>query len=619
VNVSVRRHHLPALVLALGALALYLRTAAPSVATLFDDSLEFQVVIPLLGVPHPPGYPLYVLLGKLWTLILPWRDPAWRLNVFSAFSAALALIPLYGLAYHLHPRHRHVGVAVGLLALAPTFWSQATIAEVYALHLLLSAALLNLGAQILAEQARRPRRLYVLALLLGLSLAHHRMTLLLLPALAYWLWSLRHDLPREPRFWGKVALLLAFPLLLYLYIPLVGARVGSLDGTYVNTWTGFWNWVQARAYRVFLTGNPFNVHRGAMDYVRLFLREMGGPALVLALVGMARTRRSDATRVGLLLALLAQLGFVVEYKVADIEVFYLPLLLLTVPFIAVGLGFLEDGGRYLLGRMAPRPGRALSWLVPLWSSALLALTLYPAVHEAVAHWQVHDRSDDWQVYNLGTDIMHQPLPQGSAIIGILGETTLVRYFRDVLGQRPDLQVIPADREAERLAAIARTLNAGRTAFITRPLPGAPERYTLDAVGPLIRVRLPSQDDRPRPAHVLKRTFTPAITLAGYTLQRPAFHGRSVLRLVLYWDVQARPREDYKVSARLLRPNGRVAVAVDDVPVHNTYPTRDWRPGERVQDVYDLPWPSGPVRSLRVILYRAANGAEVGRVTLSTTP
>jgi len=609
------RRYTAALLLALGAFLLYLRTTAPSVATLFDDSLEFQVVIPLLGVPHPPGYPLYVLLGKVWTLLLPLRDPAWRLNVLSTLFAALALVPTYLLLHRIVPRRRLVLPTVMTLVLAPTFWAQATIAEVYALHMLLSALLLYAALPLLDERALSPRRLYLLAALVGLGLAHHRMIVLLLPTIAYWLWIARSRLPRRAAVWGKVALALGAPLLLYLYIPLIGARVGSLDGTYVNTWPAFWDWVQARAYRVFLTGNPFDVHRGAADYVRLFLAEMGLPALLIALVGTNLTRWRAPLWHGFILALVAQVTFVVNYKVADVDVFFLPVLWLALPFIVVGLAILEDAGWNALAWVRKRWPALPAWLAPAWTLLLVALLLLPGFRATVRQWAARDRSDDWQVYDLGADIMQQPLPEHSTIVGILGETTLVRYFRDVLGQRPDVQVVPADREQERLQAIARLLQAGRPVFITRPLSGVGQTYTLDAVGPLVRVRLPAQDDHPQPPQELDQPFTSTITLAGYSLQRLQFHSGPRLRVTLYWDVTAPPAEDYKVSARLVRQDGSVAVAVDDVPVHNTYPTRYWRPGERVQDVYDLPLPPRFDGHVLIILYRAANGAEVGRVTL----
>ncbi|MGD8515751.1 MAG: DUF2723 domain-containing protein, partial [Anaerolineae bacterium] len=52
-------------VMFVASLALYLQTLAPSVVTLFDDSLEFPLVAHRLAIAHPTGYPLYTLLGKL--------------------------------------------------------------------------------------------------------------------------------------------------------------------------------------------------------------------------------------------------------------------------------------------------------------------------------------------------------------------------------------------------------------------------------------------------------------------------------------------------------------------------------------------------------------------------
>ena len=76
---------------------------------------------------------------------------------------------------------------------------------------------------------------------------------------------------------------------------------------------------------------------------------------------------------------------------------------------------------------------------------------------------------------------------GGQVIGLLGETTLVRYFRDVLGQRPDVEVVAADAEAARFAAVDAALAAGKPVYLTRDLPGAAGRYSLDAAGPLIAV------------------------------------------------------------------------------------------------------------------------------------
>jgi len=119
--------------------ALYLRTLLPSVGV--ADTFEFQVVVPLLRVAHPTGYPLYVLLGKLFTL-LPLGNVAWRVNLASAVFATAAVLVLYAIILRLTGRWLPALLAALALAFSFTFWSQAIVAEVYALHNLLVAIIL---------------------------------------------------------------------------------------------------------------------------------------------------------------------------------------------------------------------------------------------------------------------------------------------------------------------------------------------------------------------------------------------------------------------------------------------------------------------------------------------
>ena len=77
------------------ALALYLGTLAPTVT--FADAGELAAAAYTLDVAHPPGFPLYLLLGKLFTLLVPWGRVVQRLNAFSALCAA-ATVGLLGAA-----------------------------------------------------------------------------------------------------------------------------------------------------------------------------------------------------------------------------------------------------------------------------------------------------------------------------------------------------------------------------------------------------------------------------------------------------------------------------------------------------------------------------------------
>src|SRR4051812_23270354 len=139
---AVRQHS--AALLFLLFLALYVRTSAPSV--LSGDSAEFQMAAPLLGVPHPTTYPLYVLLGKLATLVIPFGDLAWRVTIVSVVCAALAVGLFFGIARRLTASVPAALIGALALGLAPGLWNAATMAEVYALMMALLVGLLYLIA-----------------------------------------------------------------------------------------------------------------------------------------------------------------------------------------------------------------------------------------------------------------------------------------------------------------------------------------------------------------------------------------------------------------------------------------------------------------------------------------
>src|SRR5215213_916349 len=169
------------LALALSALVLYTVTLLPGIGS--GDTAEFQRVAPTLGVAHPTGYPLYTMLGWLWSQLPLGGTPAWRMNLFSATTAALAVGALFLVARALGQARVIAAAAALALAVSSTFWSQATIAEVYSLAALIQALLIL--ALLRWRQGHWP--LWVAGLLLGFGLAHHRTIILMIPgALVFW-------------------------------------------------------------------------------------------------------------------------------------------------------------------------------------------------------------------------------------------------------------------------------------------------------------------------------------------------------------------------------------------------------------------------------------------------
>ncbi len=187
---------LPAVGLLLLAVV-YWVTRAPFV--LPGDSAELITASVTLGLAHPTGYPLYIVVGKLMSSLFFFAPAATVLNVFSAACclASLALLALTLRKLHVSPL---ISAAVlVLLGMTPSIWNYSTFAEVYTLHAFLLAVIMWL----LVTFPDQPTgfRLCAVWALAGASLGNHMTSILLIPGLAVWTFLvLRSAGPRRPRF-----------------------------------------------------------------------------------------------------------------------------------------------------------------------------------------------------------------------------------------------------------------------------------------------------------------------------------------------------------------------------------------------------------------------------------
>ncbi len=583
------------LALGAGGLCLYLRTMAPSVSTIFDDSLEFQLVCPTLRIAHPTGYPFYTLLGWLFSHI-PGVDPAWGVNLLSGVAGSATLVALYFLARYFSPGAAFL--APLYLALSPVFWSQATIAEVYTLHALIVALATLLTARALDDDSLLPWA----GLVLGLGLAHHRTSLLLLPSFAMALLSGRG------RNRALALLTPLLPLAFYLYIPLRGMEVSSLDGTYRNTLGGFVRWITASGYGVFLGENPLARQTPPEWHFRLWLSQFGPVGILLGLAGLSRLRGRKALLWWL--TFIPFTAFALLYRVPDPEVFFIPSFLLF--SVAV-----SEGGSLIL-----------SLKQPFVRIILLAIALIQPLITGLSHFREMDRSQRLDVYALGASMISSATGDRPVVIGILGECTLMNYFREIYGINPGVAIIPADRDEDRLKAVEEAAAEGRAVYLTRPLPGLPDRFRLWAQGSLIRVW-----DSPPPEVVPQKTvgieLVEGMKLEGYDfLVLPAPPRRwpvpalpSQFRVNLYWRALRPFSEELKISVRLCDAGGKVLAQNDKVPVHFAYPVTRWKPGELVLDSYDFSLKSDGPRpaKLLIVVYDPSSLAERGRIEFPLPP
>lgn len=639
---SIHRHGdaIASLLAFAAAFGAYFRTMAPSVATVFDDSLELQLVAYQPGIAHPTGYPLYTLLGKLFTFI-PLGDVAYRVNLVSVMSGALACFLTYWVCRRLTSRRFPALGASLLLAFSPGFWSQSTLAEVYTLNAVFVTGLILCTLYVRHNPSQRS--LTLLACLAGLSLTHHRTIVLLFPTIAIYLWlTIRGGIRPTALAALRLAAAFAAPLLLYAYIPIRGLAISSIDGTYVNSTAGFLNWVLAGSYGSFFTDNPLARDTGTVQYaLALVIDQFGYLGLGFAGLGLVWTTIRDRRDAVLILgALLSYLAFVLSYRVADVEAFYLPIYVILAVAVSLGLSavwhWADRRQRPDAVAVDGAPTRRLGLVLPavhgLAAVVCLAASVALPAEALRQNYASQDRRQDSTAYEYAQDILRQPLEEGATVIGLLGETTLLRYFQETTGARSDLRLAPADREEERLRAVATGLSTGSPVYLTRPLAGVELRYSLASFGPLVKV-MPSAITEPPPIRFPRVVdFSGQVMLLGYSInEQPspepvtrlrATSSRAALRqaepsgiesgrrlgVTLYWKSLRKLTEDYHISLRLLDSAGRVLAQQDGMPVQEAYPTAGWRPGEIIVDTHYLRVPLGTVPgdySLAVALYSAA--------------
>jgi len=422
----------------MGALALYMSTLLPDVG--IWDTAEFQALGPVLGTAHPTGYPTYTLLLWLASVVLqPFGNEAYRADLLSALLMAGAAA-LLAVRVVMATRRWALGLTTGaIFALTPVAWSWGLRADPHALHVFLAALLLVLLGVWQEREGRAPgggaHWLLAAAVVYGLALGNHALTLLLAPGIAVYV------LLVSPRIlWQQWRLVLACAAVLvlsaaavYLYLPIRSAMDPALDYADPETWERFWYVVLGEQFQGSYGSAPAlgELLGGSWDEL---VRNLGGLAILAlagALLGLLRHPRLTV------LALLwfgATWLFAVGYPNAAIERYYLvPVLTAS---LAVGLA--ADAIWDALRDLLQRSGHELAYR--LATSALILLLLGLAVGPAVERRDAIDASgDSW-----GRQILEstfEVVEPGAVIISWWSFSTPLWYGQHVEGRRPDVTIL----------------------------------------------------------------------------------------------------------------------------------------------------------------------------------
>jgi hypothetical protein len=622
-KILLKPHVLAGLGVSTLALGLYAVTLAPGV--LEADAGEFQFVAWLPGIAHPTGYPLYTLLGWAWTHWLPVGSVAWRMNLLSAVLAAAAVGMVYAVARQLQTavfpqlpawaKTTAAALTAAIFAVTPTFWSQAIIAEVYTLHALFVASILWLALKF--EPGARRSSGHWLAFIFGFSFAHHRTTILLLPALLVWIWFCLGK-PTRPGEWFKPllrwTLLAAAPLLFYLYLPLAAPGTPyaaiRLSHTqtltlYANTTAGFFNHILGTVFSGEVRPTAAGLERLNLSW-QLLLEQVGWSGVVLALTGLLalwRRRRFDL----LLLTGLAFLAFTIFnliYFVGDIFVFFIPVWLLVCLWLGLGLTALPYYlAQNLVQRKTGRPplptfagiekkaGRALHRFFQ--KSALLGGFVFFIVN-VVMRIPHLDQSTNTTAGIRWQQILAEPLPQNAVLISNdRNEIMPMWYFQYVNNLRPDLTgLFPLIVTDPAFANVGRVLEqalaSGRPVYLIKPMAGLALKTNLHPTGTLFEATALTEP----PQYPAQIVLADTVKLVGYDESAATAAPGEQVTVTLYWQPLAPLPADYTSYVHLVNLAGEGVAQNDHQPGGEFYPSRYWRLGETLRDQHTLTLPAG---------------------------
>ncbi|NOZ05222.1 MAG: DUF2723 domain-containing protein [Chloroflexi bacterium] len=377
-------------------LAGYVNTMAPGLTWQHDgaDGGDLIAAVQTLGIPHPPGYPTYVLLARAFTRLPLGGSLAYRTNLFSAVAATAAVIFIF-LAARQVLRHvsassslRNDGIAaIAALALAfsPTLWSQSVITEVYALHAAFAGAILFCILRYEAGEGRTSFWPQMAALLFGIGLGNHLTLVFIAPAAVIYLAG------TELRWkgWGRITLLAIAGLAIYAYLPWRARAWPPINWGNPQNVSGLWWMLSAAPYRHYAFSLPLRyLPTRLVAGATLWLQQFGPLGLACVLIGawhLWQTRRRLAA--ALLLYFALNTAYAIGYNTTDSYVYLIPAYLVSALWLAVGL--LWIGSKFIPTHRQRRG----------WDAALMALFLLAL--PGANWWQNHRALD------LRTDVVAQ--------------------------------------------------------------------------------------------------------------------------------------------------------------------------------------------------------------------
>lgn len=227
----------------------------------YTDNGELAAVAVTLGISHPTGYPLFIILSHLWSILPFGLDIVYKLNLFSGFAISISLYFIYRIfemiLVSFQAKESTNIILSSSLTLALAFgnliWQQAGNFEVYPLHILFLVLIINFSLKLI--YSFNEKTLFILFFLLGLSFTNHLTTILIVPSM---LFLLLFDTNFKIRSLERKVYLIGFGLFflalsIYLYLPIRASMQPLFNwGDVSRSWDKFLYHVSGKQYQVWM-------------------------------------------------------------------------------------------------------------------------------------------------------------------------------------------------------------------------------------------------------------------------------------------------------------------------------------------------------------------------------
>ena len=300
------------------------------------DTGKFQFIGYVLGTPHEPGYPTYVLLDHFFQLLFPWGTLAYRANLLSAIFTVGAAVVLQRLLVRLEVRPWIAAIVTVTFGLGYAVWSQSVIAEVYTLNLLFVSLVVWFLLRWHTEN--RVGLLYLACGFYAFSFGNHLTMITFLPAVVYLVWITDKTSFMNPTRIVSILLIICLGAAQYLYLFW---RTADPSTAYVEMsapdLSTFWYFVTGGQFKHLLFKFSLNwMLFDRLPQLQLFgLREM---LLLLPFAAYGLTVvRYPKINMFFLLAIGCNVLFCTGYAILDIFAYLIPTYFLLALYAGMGI------------------------------------------------------------------------------------------------------------------------------------------------------------------------------------------------------------------------------------------------------------------------------------------